>query len=57
MKRIADLIASLSALVLLVVPIVMVVILVKLTSKGSLLYWSDRAGRKNKILGCPNFVL
>ena len=55
MKRIVDLVVSLSALVMLFVPIVMVAILVKLTSKGSVLYWSDRVGRKKKIFRMPKF--
>ena len=55
MKRIVDLVVGLSTLVVLVVPIVMVAILVKLTSKGSVLYWSDRVGRKNKIFRMPKF--
>ena len=55
MKRIVDLVVGLSALVMLVVPIVMVAISVKLTSKGSVLYWSDRVGRKNKIFRMPKF--
>ena len=55
MKRIVDLVVGLSALVMLVVPIVMVAILVKLTSKGSVLYWSDRVGRKNNIFRMPKF--
>ena len=55
MKRIVDLVVGLSALVMLVVPIVMVAILVKLTSKGSILYWSNRIGHKNKIFRMPKF--
>ena len=55
MKRIVDLVVGLSALVMLVVPIVMVAILVKLTSKGSVLYWSDRVGRKKNIFRMPKF--
>ena len=55
MKRIVDLVVGLSTLVVLVVPIVMVAILVKLTSKGSVLYWSDRVGRKKKIFRMPKF--
>jgi O-antigen biosynthesis protein WbqP len=55
MKRIIDLVISLSALVMLVVPIVMVAILIKLTSQGSVLYWSDRVGRKKKIFKMPKF--
>ena len=55
MKRIVDLVVGLSALVMLVFPIVMVAILVKLTSKGSMLYWSNRIGHKNKIFRMPKF--
>ena len=55
MKRIVDLVVGLSALVMLVVPIVMVAILVKLTSKGSLLYWSNRVGHMNKLFRMPKF--
>ena len=55
MKRIIDLVVGLSVLVMFVVPIVMVAILVKLTSKGSVLYWSDRVGRKKKIFRMPKF--
>ena len=55
MKRIVDLVVGLSVLVMFVVPIVMVAILVKLTSKGSVLYWSDRVGRKKKIFRMPKF--
>ena len=55
MKRIVDLVVGLSALVMLVVPIVMVAILVKLTSKGSMLYWSNRVGHKNKLFRMPKF--
>ena len=55
MKRIVDLVVGLSVLVMFVVPIVMVAILVKLTSKGSVLYWSDRVGRENKIFRMPKF--
>ena len=33
----------------------MIAILVQLTSKGSVLYWSDRVGRENKIFKMPKF--
>lgn len=36
-------------------PFVMVVILVKLTSSGPILYWSDRVGKNNKIFKMPKF--
>ena len=55
MKRIVDLVVGLFALVVLFVPIVMVAILVKLTSKGSMLYWSNRVGHKNKLFRMPKF--
>ena len=55
MKKIFDLVVGLPALVMLVVPILIVAIFVKLTSKGSVLYWSDRVGRKNNIFRMPKF--
>lgn len=43
------------AVLLLAVPISIVAILVRLTSKGSVLYWSDRVGRNNVIFKMPKF--
>jgi len=37
------------------IPFIMVVILVALTSKGPILYWSDRVGRYNQIFKMPKF--
>jgi len=34
---------------------VIIATLIKVTSKGSVLYWSDRVGRKNKIFKMPKF--
>ena len=50
-----DLLGGLIALLLLVVPIVVVAVLVRLTSTGTVLYWSDRIGRKNVIFKMPKF--
>ncbi|BBB24029.1 O-antigen biosynthesis protein WbqP [Isorropodon fossajaponicum endosymbiont JTNG4] len=36
-------------------PIIVVAILVKLTSKGDALYWSDRVGKNNVIFNMPKF--
>jgi len=36
-------------------PMLLVALLVKLTSKGPVLYWSDRVGRDNKIFSMPKF--
>ena len=55
MKRLIDLVLALIAASLLLVPIVVVAVLVKLTSKGPALYWSDRVGRHNRIFKMPKF--
>ena len=55
MKRLFDLILALIAACLLIIPIVVVAILVKLTSKGPALYWSDRVGMHNSIFKMPKF--
>jgi O-antigen biosynthesis protein WbqP len=55
MKRLFDLVLALLALTILLVPIVLVTILVRLTSPGPALYWSDRVGRHNRIFKMPKF--
>ena len=55
MKRLFDLVLALIAACLLLVPIVVVAVLVKLTSKGPALYWSDRVGMHNTIFKMPKF--
>lgn len=55
MKRLFDLILTVFATVVLILPIVLVALLVKLTSKGPVLYWSDRVGRNNRIFSMPKF--
>ncbi len=55
MKRLFDLGLGLFAGILLLVPIAMVAMLVRLTSPGPVLYWSDRVGRYNKIFKMPKF--
>ena len=55
MKRFLDLsLAGLAAMVLLV-PVGVVALLVRLTSPGPVLYWSDRVGRHNQIFKMPKF--
>jgi O-antigen biosynthesis protein WbqP len=53
MKRLFDLVLALIAGTLLIIPIVVVAVLVKLTSKGPALYWSDRVGIHNTIFKMP----
>ena len=55
MKRLFDLIAGACATLALLLPIMLVALLVKLTSRGPALYWSDRVGRHNKIFHMPKF--
>ena len=55
MKRFFDITCSLLALMVLAIPMLIVALLVKLTSKGPVLYWSDRVGRNNMIFRMPKF--
>ena len=55
MKRLIDLTLTLVAALLLLLPVFMVSVLVKLTSKGPVLYWSDRVGKNNAIFKMPKF--
>ena len=55
MKRRFDFIMSLCLLIVLSVPMLIVALLVKLTSRGPALYWSDRVGKNNVIFKMPKF--
>ncbi len=55
MKRLFDVALCLLAATLLLVPLVVVALLVRLTSPGPALYWSDRVGKNNKIFKMPKF--
>lgn len=55
MKRIFDLALALLAGAVLLLPLIFVAVLVRLTSKGPALYWSDRVGRDNQIFKMPKF--
>ncbi|MBO9097046.1 MULTISPECIES: sugar transferase [unclassified Rhizobium] len=54
-KRSFDLFAALAAAILFSIPILVVAICVRATSKGPVLYWSDRVGRDNRIFRMPKF--
>jgi O-antigen biosynthesis protein WbqP len=53
MKRFLDLLLGLVASAVFIVPLLFVALLVKLTSKGPALYWSNRVGRNNVIFAMP----
>lgn len=55
MKRVFDLCLTMVLAVILVLPVVLVAILVRVTSPGPALYWSDRVGRNNRIFRMPKF--
>ena len=55
MKRLFDLVLALFALLILLLPIGLVAVIVKLTSRGPIVYWSDRVGQYNKIFKMPKF--
>ena len=55
MKRIFDLLSALVAVSLLLLPLTMLALAVALTSRGPILYWSDRVGRNNRLFSMPKF--
>lgn len=55
MKRLFDLVLAVAAAMLLVLPIAAVAAVVRLTSPGPALYWSERVGRHNRIFKMPKF--
>ncbi|MCA9061904.1 MAG: sugar transferase [Planctomycetaceae bacterium] len=55
MKRLFDLLVCFAMLPIVVFPLLLTWILVKLTSHGPAIYWSDRVGRENQIFQMPKF--
>ncbi len=55
MKRVFDILLGCLAGLVLVIPVLLVAVAVRLTSKGPALYWSDRVGRDNMIFKMPKF--
>lgn len=55
MTRLLDLLLVFIAACLLVLPIFLIAILVKCTSKGPVLYWSSRVGKDNELFEMPKF--
>jgi hypothetical protein len=58
-KRTFDIILACVAAVILLLPTLLIAVLVRLTSKGSALYWSNRVGINNDIFKsfCTVFLL
>ena len=55
MKRLFDLILALLAACFLALPVALIALVVRLTSPGPILYWSDRVGCHNRIFKMPKF--
>jgi O-antigen biosynthesis protein WbqP len=55
MKRIVDLALAMFSALFLLVPFLAVALMIRLTSHGPILYWSNRVGRCNKIFKMPKF--
>lgn len=55
MKKLFDLSLAIFSAIVLLLPIILVALAVRLTSPGSVLYWSNRVGRHNRIFKMPKF--
>ena len=55
MKRVFDLVMSFLLMLVFVLPMLLTALLVKLTSRGPIFYWSDRVGTNNAIFKMPKF--
>lgn len=53
MKRMFDLLVGTAAAAIFMLPLLLLAVLVKLTSKGPALYWSNRVGRNNTLFLMP----
>lgn len=53
MKRALDLLLGISAALIFFLPFCLLALIVKLTSPGPALYWSDRVGRDNRVFSMP----
>ena len=54
-KRIFDSILAMLLIVLLSIPIIVIAAIIKLTSRGPVLYWSSRVGKNNELFRMPKF--
>ena len=55
LKRMFDVLLALTAAAVFIMPAMLVALVVRLTSPGPVLYWSDRIGRHNIIFRMPKF--
>jgi len=55
MKRLFDFVMATMLLILFAIPMLLIAVAIRLTSKGAIIYWSDRVGRGNLIFKMPKF--
>lgn len=55
LKRLFDITLAFVATILLVIPFIIVALMVRLTSTGPILYWSQRIGKNNALFLMPKF--
>lgn len=55
LKRLFDIFFSSVLLFIFIIPLAFIALLIKMTSKGPVLYWSTRIGKDNKIFLMPKF--
>ena len=55
MKRLFDFILALFLILLLMVPMIIITIIIKLTSRGAAIHWSKRVGKNNVVFTMPKF--
>ncbi|MDD4196410.1 MAG: sugar transferase [Syntrophorhabdaceae bacterium] len=54
-KRLVDMVFTVILLIITSIPMLVIAFMVKVTSRGPILYWSDRVGIHNKIFKMPKF--
>lgn len=55
MKRLLDFALALAGILVLGLPALLIALAIKLTSRGPVLYWSDRVGQGNRMFRMPKF--
>lgn len=55
LKRSFDILLAIIATIILLIPFVLVALMVRLTSEGPILYWSQRIGKNNTLFLMPKF--
>jgi O-antigen biosynthesis protein WbqP len=55
MKRLFDIVSAVCLLAIFSIPMAIIAALIRLSSKGPSLYWSDRIGKDNTIFKMPKF--